>query len=484
MSLRSPAFRARRLDRARCEEFIFAVYTSAPNNDRTALSRVAQAVEDSFRKFAEGAEITGIPKVMALIDRRAVEAALEWLEIGRGPEVAVDASNWREYLLRTNFGTIIRCVENVLVAFHDKAWDGVIGFNESALRVEMMAPPPWDPDKKVPVPWKDEDDVLAAAWMQRERIMVPKEIVGQAIQTVARDHPFHPIREYLEGLKWDSISRIDDWLTLYLGADPSHYVRAVGAKFLIGGVARVLQPGCKNDCCPVLEGPQGLYKSTALKLLSEPWFTDEIADLGSKDSSMQVHGVWIVEIAELDAMTKSDVSKVKAFMSRAVDRFRPPYGKHVIQAPRESVFAGTVNPGIKYLKDETGGRRFWPVKCGRINLDDLKRDRNQLWAEAVVRYNAGATWWLDSADLNKAAEKEQAERFDEDPWTPKIADYVKNEDSVSIREILENCLRIPIERWTKPDKNRVATTLRFLGWKDRRTGPRGQQEWRFFPREE
>jgi predicted P-loop ATPase len=208
--------------------------------------------------------------------------------------------------------------------------------------------------------------VLAAAWMQRECIIVPKEIVGQAIQTVARDHGCHPIREFLEGLKWDGIGRIDDWLTLYLGADPSPYIRAVGARFLIGGVARIFQPGCKNDCCPVLEGPQGLYKSTALKILAEPWFTDEVADLGSKDSAIQVHGVWIVEIAELDAMTKSEVSKVKAFMSRAVDRFRPPYGKHVISAPRESVFAGTVNPGIKYLKDETGGRRFWPIKCGRI----------------------------------------------------------------------------------------------------------------------
>jgi predicted P-loop ATPase len=231
----------------------------------------------------------------------------------------------------------------------------------------------------------------------------------------------------------------------------------------------------------VLEGPQGLYKSTALKVLAEPWFTDEIADLGSKDSSMQVHGVLIVEIAELDAMSKSEVSKVKAFMSRAVDRYRPPYGKHLVEAPRESVFAGTVNPGIKYLKDETGGRRFWPVKCGRIDLQGLKEDRHQLWAEAVSRYHAGATWWLDSADLNKAAEQQQAERYDSDPWQEKIQAYVEHLESVSVAEILESCILKPAKDWSPFDKNRVGRCLRVLGWEDHRVGGRDNRTRRFFP---
>jgi predicted P-loop ATPase len=230
--------------------------------------------------------------------------------------------------------------------------------------------------------------------MQHKGIIAAKAVVGKAIQTVARDRPFHPIREYFERLKWDGRPRIDTWLPTYLGAAISDYHHAVGAKFLIGAVARVFQPGCKNDCCLVLEGPQGIMKSTALKVLADPWFTDEIADLGSKDSSMQVHGVLLVEIAELDAMQKSEVSRIKAFMSRPVDRYRPPYAKYLVEAPRESVFAGSVNPGVKYLKDETGARRFWPVQCGLVDIQKLGRDKDLLWAEAVVRLKAGDAWYV------------------------------------------------------------------------------------------
>jgi putative DNA primase/helicase len=138
----------------------------------------------------------------------------------------------------------------------------------------------------------------------------------------------------------------------------------------------VFKPGCKNDTCLVLEGPQGLLKSTALRTLAVP-FTDEISDLGTKDAAMRVRGVWIIELAELDAMGRTEASRTKAFMSPSTGRFRPPYGRHTIEVPRESVFAGTVNHDA-YLKDETGDRRFWPVRCGTIRIEDLRRDRDQL----------------------------------------------------------------------------------------------------------
>jgi predicted P-loop ATPase len=258
------------------------------------------------------------------------------------------------------------------------------------LHVVAKATPPWD-SRAVPFPWRDDDDVRTAAWMQRQGIMVSKETAGQAVQTIAREFPFHPIREYLNGLVWDKIPRINDWLTLYLSAEPSEYARAVGSKWLIGAVARIFKPGCKNDTCLVLEGPQGLLKSTTPRRLAEPWFTDEISDLGTKDAAMQVRGVWIIELAELDAMGRPEASRTKAFMSRSTDRYRPPYGRHLVEVPRERVFAGTVNHDT-YLKDETGGRRFWPVRCGTIRIDDLRRDRDQIWAEAVARFRACETW--------------------------------------------------------------------------------------------
>jgi hypothetical protein len=227
---------------------------------------------------------------------------------------AEPAGDWREGLIQNERG-IKACLQNALVALERAPeWKGVLHFNESALQVVAKAPPPWD-SRPFPFPWSDEDDVRTAAWMQQQGIMVSKEIAGQAIQTVARKFGFHPIRDYLNALEWDGTVRIDDWLTLYLSADTSDYARAAGAKWLIGAVARIFKPGCKNDTCLVFEGPQGLLKSTALRALATPWFTDEISDLGTKDAAMQVRGVWIIELAELAAMGRPEDSRGRRGMA-------------------------------------------------------------------------------------------------------------------------------------------------------------------------
>jgi predicted P-loop ATPase len=470
---------------ADAKEFIIGVYTAVPSHDLKAIGRVSQSIEDTYRRFAEGGDTTGIPRLSVLIEQRAVAVALDWLGIDGGKGSEVNAENWRDHLLLNLRGAIIPCVANVMIALqHAKEWDGVLNFNESAVRVQALSAPPWKTVKQVPFDWTDEDDVQAAAWMQHEGIRAPKAIVGEAIQTVAREHPFHPIRQHFENLVWDGTPRIDTWLPTYLGAAISEYSQAVGAKFLIGAVARVFRPGCKNDCCLVLEGPQGLFKSTALRILAEPWFADHIADLGSKDSQMQVHGVLILEIAELDGMSKSEASAIKSFMSSASDRFRPPYGKHVINVPRESVFAGTVNDGIKYLKDETGARRFWPVKCVHIDIEKLRRDKDQLWAEAVARFKADDSWWLDSVELNQEAEQEQAARYDADPWLEKIKAFIEGRPSVSIVEILDQCIQKPTERQMQSDKTRVGRCLRFLNWAERQVQHEGTRVRRYFPPEE
>jgi hypothetical protein len=168
-------------------------------------------------------------------------------------------------------------------------------------------------------------------------------------------------RQGLPGrLHWDGVERLDRWLSTYLGADDSDYSRAVGSRWLISAVARTFQPGAKADCCLILEGPQGIRKSTALRTIAGEYFTDELADLGSKDAAMQTRGVWIIELSELDSLSHAEVARIKAFMSRTTDRFRPPYGMRLVESPRQCVFAGTVNHGT-YLRDETGGRRFWPI---------------------------------------------------------------------------------------------------------------------------
>jgi predicted P-loop ATPase len=315
------------------------------------------------------------------------------------------------------------------------------------------------------------------------------------------EHSLHPIRAYLDSLKWDGIKRIDDWLTLYLGVDPSDYARDVGAKFLIGGIARVYRPGVKHDTCLILEGPQGALKSTALRTLAgADFFADDIAELGSKDSVMQTIGVWIVELIELDAMTRRELSRIKAFMSRQVDRIRLPYGRRVVELPRECIFAGTVNAGTvnkdTYLNDETGSRRFWPIRCGAVKIPDLTRDRDQLWAEARDRFRAGDTWWLDNPLLMESAAEETQARYLDDPWDEIIAAWLNDPqqlrdpgytvpalastgESVTVTDILIHCIGKRPDTWLPADQMRVARCLKANGWKRYAKQIPGRREWRY-----
>ena len=257
----------------------------------------------------------------------------------------------------------------------------------------------------------------------------------------------------------------------------------------------------------ILEGPQGAKKSTALAVLAgDGWFTDELAEIGSKDAALQMRGVWIIEIAELDAIGRAEVSRIKAFLSRTVDRYRPPYDRYVVDVPRQCVFAGSVNPDT-YLRDETGNRRFWPVRCGCIDLDALRRDRDQLWAEAVVRYREGAIWWIDDRDLIAAANVEQEARVHPDAWHCLIERWLVFEqrqvnrgyagfddwqteeteraqslNDVSVAEILAQAIRIEPGKWTRGDQMRVTAYLKANGWEKyqvRTGGRKSAREWRY-----
>ena len=392
------------------------------------------------------------------------------------------ATRWKARLLVGKRGGTLGNVANALMALrYAPEWQGVLHFNESSVATVARAVPPFEHTPAVPFDWADEHDVLTAAWLQG--ISVNKEIAGQAVQVVAKEHSFHPIRDYLNALEWDGVSRIDSWLTVYLGVEPSDYIQAVGPKFLIGAVARICQPGCKADTSPIFEGPQGNQKSTALRALAgDAFFTDDVAEMGSKDSVMGTRGVWIIELSELDSMTRAEVSRVKAFMSRQVDRIRPPYGRRIMSFPRECIFAGSTNKD-DYLKDETGNRRWWPVRCGRINIDELQRDRDQLWAEAGTRFRAGEAWWIDSAQLSAAATQEQQQRYDEDAWQPLIEEWVQGHEHVTVNQILRNCLEKQPRDWNQGDKTRVARCLRAIGWTRKRApkDEQGHREWRYHP---
>jgi len=387
-------------------------------------------------------------------------------------------AGWRDNLIVNREGAPKPILANAITALRlAPEWAGVLGFNEFSLGTVALKAAPWD-GAGIGGEWTDHEDRLTANWLQHHGIFVSVEIAGQAVQATAKDRQFHPVREYLDSLTWDGTKRIDTWLSLYLGAETNDYTAAVGARWLISAVARIYQPGAKADCCLILEGQQGLKKSTALKTIAGEWFTDEMADLGSKDAAMQTRGVWIIEIAELDSMSRSEVGRIKAFMSRSTDRFRPPYGKRLIESPRQCTFSGSVNHS-SYLRDETGGRRFWPVACTRILIDELGRDRGQLWAEAAARYRSGSPWWLDSMQLNRLAEREQSDRYEGDPWDEPIAAWVEGRENVSIEQVLTLGIEKKKDQWTQADKNRVARCLRALGWERYKSGARDAREWKY-----
>ena len=431
---------------------------------------------------------TGI--AMSVLDKQMAELRRRLNTTGDLSHRAIRPA-WSHKLRLDLAGQPERNEANVITALScDEAFAGAIVFDEFRQEIVVTRPLPWDASgEPAPRPWTDSDDVRAAEWLQRRELNVTPMTVSRSVGAVAREITVHPVRDHLGALAWDGVPRIETWACRYLGAEDTAFNRSVGALWLISAVRAHLPPGVKADHMLVLEGPQGARKSTALKILAgEDWFTDELPDLGSKDAAMHMQGVWIIEIAELDAIGKAEVSRIKAFLTRTTDRFRPPYGRYTIEVPRQCVFAGTVNPDT-YLRDETGNRRFWPVRCGTIDIDALARDRDQLWAEAVARFRAGAIWWLDTPELIAAAMAEQEKRYQADAWDALIDRWLTHERrrinrgfaglddwrdeeverdrpicDASVGEILEGALGIEPGKWTKGDQMRVGAYLKSRNW--------------------
>ncbi len=393
-------------------------------------------------------------------------------------------SGWRSRLLVTESGKPKPLFENACVAIESAPeWAGVLAYDEFRLRVVAQSPAPWG-GPAAGTAWTESEDLETARWLQRNGIEVSKDTAGQAVQLVAGKVRLHEVRDYLNGLEWDGISRISTWLIDYCGvasADekPNIYAMSVGQCWLISGVARIMQPGCKVDHVLILEGEQGIRKSTALRVLSEPWFTDQLPDVDSKDASLQLAGIWVLELGELNALNRHEQSAIKSFLTRQTDRFRPPYGRRTEDAPRQCVFAGSTN-ATEWASDETGNRRYWPVKCeGKIDTDGLARDRDQLWAEAVAKYRAGEIWWLVDDELVKDALAEQEARYIADPWQQGIDEFLDRVESTSVQEILADHLKLDRSATNQQHSNRVARCLRALGWERYLVREGKAREWRY-----
>lgn len=320
-------------------------------------------------------------------------------------------------------------------------------------------------------PVRDTDVTALQEWLQLAGLQkIGRETTHQAVDLRAQERAFHPVRDYLNGLIWDGRNRVDGWLNYYLGADDTEYHRGIGRLFVVAMVARVFEPGCKADYMPILEGPQGTLKSTACQVLGGPWFSDNLPDIraSGKDASMHINGKWLVEVSEMSALDKADAAALKAFLTRTVERYRPSYGRKDVIEPRQCLFVGTTNKAV-YLRDETGGRRFWPVKVGTVDIEALTRDRDQLFAEAVRLYRGRSRWWPDAEFEREHIIPEQDARYEADAWEDEIGRFLAGRLRTTLMEVAREALRIEVERLGTADQRRIAAALEHLGWERRRS---------------
>ena len=348
-------------------------------------------------------------------------------------------------------------------------------FNAFNYQVEFGAEPPWALEGKIytgqelsPV-----DIIHCASWLStRWKIEAGTNDVWDTIQGIAQKFVYHPVRDYLGGLVWDGVPRLDGWLKTYLNAEgDNRYLRAVGVKTLVAAVARVMSPGVKFDNVVVFEGGQGVGKSSAIKILGGQWATDAYIDPNNKDTINTIQGNWLIEMAEMVQAHKSEAESLKAFISKTEDRARLAFEKKAQTYPRQCIFIGTTNQD-EYLQDETGNRRFWPVKVGELMREELIRDRDQIWAEAVHVRKVGEELWLDDADIRALAGEQQAIRVIGDAWSDEIQKYInQNQDKeyFILKDIFDficgaDDFQVGAKAFTVGEQRRLGKLMKVLGY--------------------
>lgn len=343
-------------------------------------------------------------------------------------ETEAEPDAWKEKLKITDKGTLAQTIENVVTILrYDPKLAGCLALNEMEHNIVVKSSLPWRKVTGVSQ-WVDADDAALRFYLECVYGIASKDKIFDAVNVVAGENKFHPVRDYLASCTWDGVQRVETLLIDYLGAEDNAYTRAVTRKALVAAVARVYRPGCKFDYMLTLRGRQGLGKSALIAKLGGKWFSDTFSTMQGKESFEQVLGVWIMEVGELAGMRKAEAETIKLYISKQTDRFRPAYGRRLQEFPRQCIFVGTTNE-TQFLRDTTGNRRFWVVDTPNDPPRDMWTELTPetvrlIWAEAVEIYKAGEKLYLPR-DLEKMAREVQEAYEEENPKAGIVADYLE-----------------------------------------------------------
>jgi putative DNA primase/helicase len=415
--------------------------------------------------------------------------------VGPAPSPAItiqSSSDWRLGLIESKKGLITTgsggTANAATVLSSDARWSGVLAYDEFGETIVTLKPPPW---RVVDVPhggarpgdWTDEDTIRTKFWLidSEYRIGIGSELVLEAVRAASHRVRFHPVRDWVRSIKWDGTKRLPTWLIDVMGAEDTEFTRSVGQCWAISAMARLFAPGCKVDTVPIFEGDQGTFKSSTIRALAgDAWFLEmNITDVSNKDAMQVLRRKWIAELPEFDGLSRAEQSNVKNYFSRQTDTYRPSYGKMAQDFQRQIVFAASTNKH-QYLGDETGGRRYWPIRCRGGNVTLARSIRDQFWAEAHVRYECGEPWHITDPAILDASREVQDARFRSDPWEISVAEWLAKPSQVGVSkagagittaDVLEG-LGLDTAKRDNGHSTRVGSILRRLGWEP------GQQEWR------
>lgn len=455
-----------------------------------ALSSLASLAEDGLltlmgRKLGVGKKLL----VKALAEAKAEIIPPEHFGVGANGQ---QAQPWRNKMAISETGDPKGIMSNVAILLREcEDIRGSLGFNEFDGNMTVLKKLPWEKGAGNPCDdrqWTDGDELAMTEWVQSTAgIHATRNVVFDAAARVANEFVFHPVRQMLDDAhaNWDRQPRLDMAAVWYFGAEDAQYTREVFKRWLLSAVARIYRPGIKADCMTVFEGPQGLRKSTAIRVLFDPWFTDQLSEVGSKDSSLELRGIWCAEYSDLEGMNNSEAARIKAYMSQTFDYFRPPYGRTTVKLNRQNVFGATTNEHF-YLKDATGARRFWPIPCGNIDIDMLYRDRDMLWGEAVELFRQKtAVWWIDEKkepELSKSAALITDARYQVDGWEDAIKTWLSFNGMINCTtsDLMIGALQITDRsRWGRYDQIRLGRIMSRIGWV-RARDKGGNRDWRYW----